>query len=139
MATSRRTWQKREQGVAGLFGAKRQYGSGGGGREDQTRSDSTHPRLFVESKLRAKHATRTLHDATRALARKEGKTPILALCDKNRPGALIVVHTDDLDRLVIEFAACHAARLHPQIIDAIRLNHGIEPGDLMPPAPRDQD
>ena len=52
-----------------------------------------------------RHAVRTLHDATKKLATKEGKTPVLALFDKNRPGFLLVVHSDDLAVVLVEFAA----------------------------------
>src|SRR6516162_6993141 len=103
--THRRTWQRSEGRAAALFGCRRQVGSGSAGRGDVTASDSTHPVLFVESKLRDRHTTRTLHDATKKLATKEGKTPVLALFDKQRHGCLIVVHSDDLMTVVAEYAA----------------------------------
>ncbi len=96
MATNPRTWKRAEGRVAALFGARRQPLSGGSGRADLTRSDSTHPRLFVECKYRERHAARTLYDATKALARQEGKVPVLALIDKGRPGFLLCIHSDDL-------------------------------------------
>jgi hypothetical protein len=100
---ARRTWQQAERRVAALFGARRQVGSGAGGREDLTASDSNHPALFIESKLRRRHTTRTLHDETKRLATKEGKTPVLALFDKNRPGFLVVTHSDDQMTVAAEF------------------------------------
>ena len=132
MPTARRTWQKCEQRVADLFGCKRQPGSGSGGRDDVTCSDSTHPRLFLETKLRATHAARSLHDATRKLAGKEGKTPVVCLADKNRPGFLVCVHSDDLAAVVVQFCAAHP-ELHAAIITAIREREGIEPDDILPP------
>ena len=69
--THRRTWQRSEGRAAALFGCCRQVGSGSAGRGDVTASDSTHPVLFVESKLRDRHTTRTLHDATKKRAAKE--------------------------------------------------------------------
>jgi hypothetical protein len=105
--TSRSAWQQRERNAAALFGSKRQPWSGSGGREDCTRSDSTHDRLFIETKLRASCATRSLFDATKALARAEGKTPVLALATKGKPGLLIVVASEDLPKLVREFAKAH--------------------------------
>jgi hypothetical protein len=105
MSTHRRTWQRTEGRAAALFGVRRQVGSGSGGREDVTASDSTHPALFIESKLRQCHTTRTLHDEAKRLATKESKVPVLALFDKNRPGFLIVVHSDDLATVLAEFAA----------------------------------
>jgi hypothetical protein len=103
--TSRRTWQRSEGRAAALFGCRRQVGSGSAGRDDLTASDSTHPTLFVESKLRDRHTTRTLHDATRKKAKKEHKIPVLALFDKQRHGCLIVVHSNDLMTVVAEYAA----------------------------------
>ena len=105
--THRRTWQKAEGRAAALFGARRAVLSGSSGRDDASRSDSTHPTLFIETKLRETHAARTLWDGTKALARKEGKTPVLMLADKGRPGFLVCVHSDDL---VEVFEAWQAAR-----------------------------
>jgi hypothetical protein len=107
MSTHRRTWQQAEGRAAALFGCRRQLGSGSSGRDDATCSDSTHLRLFVESKLRARHAVRTMHDKARRQAAREGKTPVLALFDKNRPRCLLVLHSDDLAAVVAELAAGH--------------------------------
>jgi len=104
MATHRRTWQKREAAGARLFGARRKPLSGSSNRDDETRSDSTHPRLFIESKLRVSSAVRTLWEATRDLARKEQKTPVVMLYTKKKPGALVVVHQDDLATVAKELA-----------------------------------
>jgi hypothetical protein len=103
--THRRTWQRTEGRAAALFGSCRQAGSGSNGRDDLTASDSTHPTLFIESKLRISHSVRSLHDITKRLAAKEGKTPVLTLFDKNRPGFLLVVHCDDLPVVLAEYAA----------------------------------
>ncbi len=103
--TARGTWKKCEQRAAAVFGARRQPMSGSSGREDVTRSDSTHPRLFIESKLRASHAARTLHDATKELARRESKIPILCLFDKSRPGFLVCIHSEDLPAVANELLA----------------------------------
>ena len=103
--THRHTWQRREGRVAALLGALRQPLSGSSGRADRTASDSTHPRLFVECKYRARHATQTMFDAVRHAARKEKKLPVLALADRGRPGFLLCVHSDDLLDFVAELAA----------------------------------
>ena len=87
-----------------MFGAKRQVLSGSSGREDSTRSDSTHPRLFIETKLRASAATRTLWEKTRGLASRERKTPVLMLYSKGKPGALVVVHESHLAAVAAELA-----------------------------------
>jgi hypothetical protein len=100
--TARRTWQIREQSAAALFGAKRQVLSGSSGRDDATQSDSTHPRLFIECKLKAKQAVRSLWRATALLAAKEHKVAVLILYEKSKPGGLIVIHEDDLDAIIEE-------------------------------------
>ena len=94
--THKSTWKARERQAAALFGSKRQRCSGSSGREDCSRSDSTNPVIFLETKLKAQNATVTLYDETRILARKEGKIPVLALCVKYRTGTLLVIEPDDL-------------------------------------------
>jgi hypothetical protein len=104
--TGRRTWQQAEERAAALFACRRQPGSGSSGRDDvSSMSDSTHTVLYLESKLRDRHTARTLHDATKKKAMKEKKIPVLCLFDKNRPGALVVIHSDDLAVVLAEFAA----------------------------------
>jgi hypothetical protein len=109
MPTHRSTWKRREQQSAGLFGARRQPLSGSSGRNDTTRSDSTHERLFIETKLRSRWSVRTLFERTKALAHREAKVPVLALASKGRPGCLLVVDSADLAALMTEYAA---ANLH---------------------------
>ena len=38
-------------------------------------------------------------DETKKLAIKEGKTPVVALCEKERPGFWVMVHSSDLEKL----------------------------------------
>jgi hypothetical protein len=104
MSTHRRTWQRKEQQAASLFGSRRKVLSGSSGRDDETRSDSVHPRLYIETKLRASSATRTLWEATRDLARREGKVPVLMLYGKGKVGALVVCHEGDLAAVAAELA-----------------------------------
>ena len=58
-----------------------------------------HDNLFIECKLRAKHSAIKLWDDTKSFADKEKKTPVIALCEKNRPGFWIMVHSDDFDKV----------------------------------------
>ena len=102
MSTHRNTWKRRERDAAGLFGARRQVLSGSSGRSDTTTSDSTHPRLYIETKLRAASSVRTLWEQARASSRRERKVPVLMLYAKGKPGALIVVHEDDLAAVAAE-------------------------------------
>ena len=95
--TARRTWKKRESNVANFFQGERTPLSGGNSKI--TRSDVIHDELFVECKLKKKHAVISLWDKTKKLAEKEGKTPVVALCEKERPGFWIMVHSSDLYKL----------------------------------------
>src|SRR5262249_37238759 len=84
--------------------AQRQVLSGSCGRGDRSRSDTTHERLFIESKLRASSSVRSLWEKTRELARRERKVPVLLLYAKGKPGVLIVVHENDLAAVASELA-----------------------------------
>ena len=90
-------WKKRERDVANYFNGKRTPLSGGNGKV--TRADVIHEDLFIECKLRAKHTAISLWDDTAKLAKEEGKTPVIALCEKNRPGFWVMVHSSDLEKI----------------------------------------
>ena len=98
--TARITWKKREMQVASFFNSKRTPLSGGNSRI--TRSDVIHDALFIECKLKQKHSVVSLWDETAELAKKEGKTPVIALCEKKRPGFWLMIHSSDLDKLIKE-------------------------------------
>lgn len=102
MSTHKCTWKRRERECAALFGALRQRCSGSSGRNDESASDSTHLRLFIETKLRATWSIFGLFLATRKLARKEAKIPVLCLAEKGKAGCLVVVHSDDLEAFARE-------------------------------------
>ena len=102
MSTHRSTWKRRERNAAKLFGAKRQILSGSSGRSGTTTSDSTHPRLYIETKLRSWSSVRTLWEKTREAAHQEGKTPVLVLYTKRKAGALIVMHEDEMAAVAAE-------------------------------------
>ena len=113
MSTSRSTWQRREREAARLFGAARQPGSGSGGFPDRTRSDSTHDRLYIETKLRASSSARSLWEKTAALALREGKTPVVMLYAKGKTGGLVMVHEMHLAAVAAEFKADPPRRHEP--------------------------
>ena len=92
-----KAWKKRERDVAGYFNGMRTALSGGNSKV--TRADVIHDSLFIECKLRAKHTVISFWDDTAKLAKLEGKTPVIALCEKTRPGFWIMVHSSDLDEL----------------------------------------
>lgn len=93
-----KSWKKVEARIAKMFGSTRTPLSGGNSKH--TRSDSLSPHFFIETKSRKKDAAYALYLKTRPLARKEGKPPMLALCLNNHPGALICVHSDDLQTFI---------------------------------------
>ena len=100
-----KSWKAVERRIASLFGVARNALSGRNAKVSA--SDSVHPSLFIECKHRAKHTTWTLWNDTKALAKKESKVPVLALQEKGRHGALLVVNTEDLDELVLaRMVAC---------------------------------
>jgi hypothetical protein len=102
VSTHRSTWKRRERDAARVFGTKRQVLSGSSGCESN--SDSCHPRLYLECKLRASSATRSLWELTKARAVKEGKIPVVLLYDKGKHGAIVAVHQDDLAAVAVELA-----------------------------------
>lgn len=87
-------WKKRERQVADYFGCRRTPLSGGS--SGHTRADIIHDSLFVEHKHRAKHAILSVWQETKALAKKEGKLPVVTVSEKGRKGFWVLCHSDDL-------------------------------------------
>lgn len=104
-----KAWKKRERQAAHLFGSHRLIGSGMSGLGDRSKSDSDHPRLFIETKHYARQAVRSLWRETALKATKEKKVAVLVLYEKSKPGGLIVVHEDDLDAVIEERIAARTA------------------------------
>jgi len=92
-----KAWKRREREVASFFNGQRNSLSGGNSKV--TRADVIHKSLFIECKLRAKHSAVSLWDDTAKIAKTEDKTPVVVLCEKNRPGFWVMVHSDDLKKL----------------------------------------
>ena len=79
---------------------KRQPGSGGFSEVQQFSSgDLIGEEIYVECKHRKKHAAVTLWDDTKKKADKEGKTPVVMLFEKSRPGFWVLVHSEDYDKI----------------------------------------
>jgi hypothetical protein len=57
---------------------------------------------FIETKLRAASAVRTLWERTRDAARREGKTPVVILNAEGKPGGLVIAHQADLAAVAAE-------------------------------------
>jgi hypothetical protein len=127
MATHRSSWKRRERDGAKLFGARRQVLSGSSGRPEVTCSDSTHERLFIETKLRASSSVRSLWEKARDLARRERKTPVLMLYSQHKPGALVVVHENDLAVVATELTA--VPEQGPEPSAWLRDPESTQPGD----------
>jgi hypothetical protein len=128
-------WKQHERKAAATFGALRKPGSGSQGRADQTRSDSCHPLIYLECKTRAKCVIRTLVNATRKLAKAEGKTAVVITRETGKPGAIYSAHESDLRALVVQWVvANHSLELWDEIVVAVKNAYGIEPGDCaLPP------
>lgn len=130
-------WKRREGEAAALFGARRNILSGSSGRDDRDGSDSTHPRLWIETKTRARTAVRGLWERTRARARlkprvyQEGhRPPVLMLYDAGKRGAMIVVHQDDYAEVAVEFVAAMDDEAILEFEAAVRRRRGlVEEGD----------
>lgn len=114
MTTARSTWKQAEARAAAFFGARRQICSGSSGRADTTCSDSTHPQLYIEHKLRAKCTARTLWREASAKATREKKTPVVCLAEKHCPGFLLVVHSDHFESVVEEWLAARGEARVPK-------------------------
>ena len=95
---SDKAWKRRGRKVAEFFCGERTPLSGGNGKV--TRADVIHDRLFVECKLRKKHSVISLWDKTKAMAITENKIPVVGLCEKNRPGFWLMVHSEDMNRII---------------------------------------
>ena len=97
--THKSTWKGRERQAARLFGSERNPGSGA--NRDGNRSDSKHERLYIETKLRAKHAAWTVwRDAKEKCG---GKPIVVVLAEKGKPGVLICVHSRDFEAVCWEY------------------------------------
>ena len=96
-------WKERERQVARWFGAERTVGSGSDAKYGRTSaSDSTHKKLYVETKHRVKYAVVTLWDSVKGKARQEKKVPVIALAERGRPGFWLVMHCGDAEAVLWE-------------------------------------
>ena len=92
--TSKSCWKSFEREVAKHFGTKRVPLSG-----SNTNSDTLHPKLYIECKVRGKSAIWTLFEDTRNKAKVEKKIPIIALRQKGGKGYLLVIRPEDLHKI----------------------------------------
>ncbi|MGA2956146.1 MAG: hypothetical protein ABSF48_10535 [Thermodesulfobacteriota bacterium] len=92
-----KAWKQRERDVADFFHGQRNPLSGRNSKH--TAADVIHDQLFIECRLRKKHTAVSLWDEVKALAEQEGKTPIVVLAEKKRPGFWILVHNEDFSKV----------------------------------------
>ena len=97
--TSKNTWKEFERRVASFFGTRRVPLSGSNSGHD-TNSDSLHPELYIECKVRQKSSLCTLFRDTAFKAKAENKLPIVAIKQKNERGYLLVMRPCDLEEIV---------------------------------------
>jgi len=96
-----RAWKKSEEKLARFFGSTRRPLSGGNSKTG--RDDSLHPVLFLENKYTSRSALWTLYRKTRELAKKEDRIPVIGISEPAAPGTLLVIHTDDLEEVFLEY------------------------------------
>ncbi len=113
------TWKAAERRVSTFLGTTRTPLSGGNSKV--TRSDTFHPDLFVENKYRKSCAVRTLFDKTKKLGDQESKVSILTLQQANKSGFLIVIHSEDLDTVMLHLRKARKDALgrSPQGMDTL--------------------
>lgn len=103
-------WKQAERRIAKFFGAERNSLSGGNSK--MTRSDSTHDKLFIETKLdRQRSALHTLFSDTAKKAKLEEKLPVVVTQKARTKSTLITVHKDDLERFCKLFLRSKGYRL----------------------------
>lgn len=93
-------WKQFERRVAKLFGTKRNPLSGGNGRHG--RSDTLHPRLFLECKNHAATPGFSFFQKVMAEAKKEEKLPVLVQQPKNSKTVLVTCRLQDLAKVADE-------------------------------------
>lgn len=93
--TSKSAWKSFERVVAKFFGTRRVPLSGSNSGHG-TNSDSLHPKLYIECKLRNKIALWQLFKDTENKAKLEKKIPIVAIKQKGEKGYLIVMRPENL-------------------------------------------
>jgi hypothetical protein len=95
-----KTWKSIEMMVARIFGSTRAPLSGGNGK--QTRSDTLHPRAYIETKYGKQARWIKLFEETAVLAAREEKLPVVVLVAKGdrRPYILAPLDPVYLERLL---------------------------------------
>lgn len=96
--TSSSNWKSFERTVASYFGTRRVPLSGSNSGHG-TNSDSLHPKLYIECKVRSKIALWQLFVDTEKKAKVENKIPVVAIKQKGEKGYLLVIRPEDLEAI----------------------------------------
>ena len=96
--TSKSCWKSFERKVAEFFGTKRVPLSGSNSGHG-TNSDSLHPKVYIECKVREKFSIWSLFVDTEKKAKVEKKVPVVALKQKGEQGYLLLLRPEDLEEL----------------------------------------
>lgn len=96
--TSKSCWKGFENLVAKFFGTRRVPLSGSNSGHG-TNSDSLHPKLYIECKVRSKIALWQLFVDTENKAKVEHKVPVVAVKQKGEKGYLLVLRPEDLQKV----------------------------------------
>ena len=96
--TSKGTWKSFENLVAKFFGTRRVPLSGSNSGHG-TNSDSLHPKLYIECKVRSKIALWQLFTDTEKKAKVESKVPVVAVKQKGEKGYLLLIRPEDLQKI----------------------------------------
>lgn len=102
-STSKTAWKSLERVVANFFGTKRVPLSGSNSGHG-TNSDSLHPKLYIECKLRNKISLWQLFTDTENKAKVENKIPVVAIKQKGEKGYLLVLRPEDLEKIAEIYA-----------------------------------
>ena len=89
-----KTWKQFERTVAKFFNTERNPLSGGNGKI--SRSDSLHPKLYIEDKYSVKSSLVTLFEDTDTKASLEEKLPVICTKKRGQNGFLITIHSEDI-------------------------------------------
>lgn len=102
-----KAWKQAERRVAKMFGSTRRPLSGMNSRSGG-RDDCMHDVLFIENKHSKSHAVWTLYTATREIANREKRIPVVTLTQHRSKGVLFVVHSEHLEILLREYAKANS-------------------------------
>ena len=112
---SDKTWKRFERNVSDYFNTYRNPLSSRFSRHD-TESDTLHPHLYIEAKRDRKYFPRIIRDLiddVRKCAKKEKKTPVIALKMHDKRGFFLLIHSSDLTKVAAEHLHRNLKKLYP--------------------------